>query len=181
MATVQEMPISATGVTSEIASERANWVVVRNSRVLVGIVYFGSLCSYAMGVCFLLIALGTLTSHAFRWGNPYAAATWVIAGLSTILSGPWLWSLGRKMAFNEARLDSRGVDFRFAPRKAPQELFMAWEQISAIRQSRSGNSQVFTVTGTDGSEATFTSYTFFRPKKLAKMIAARAGITIQRR
>ena len=108
MATVQEMPISATGVTSEIASERANWVVVRNSRILIGIVYFGSLCSYAMGVCFLLIALGTLTSHAFRWGNLYAAATWVIAGLSTILSGPWLWSLGRKMAFNEARLDSRG-------------------------------------------------------------------------
>lgn len=182
MAEVAEFPTAGAvaGINSEVASQRANWVVVRNSRILLGVVYFGSLCSFAMGACFLLIALGTLISHAFSWGNLYTAATWVFAGLCSALSGPWLWKMGRAMAFSEARLDGRGVDFRFGTSKCPQELLMSWEQVSSIHQSRSGNAQVFKVTGTGGSEATFTSYTFFRPRKLARMIAARAGIAIQK-
>ena len=45
--------------------------------------------------------------------------------------------------------------------------------------TKSAKAQQYFVQGTDGSEARFSSYTFFRPKKVARLIAARTGLTIQ--
>jgi hypothetical protein len=91
-----------------------------------------------------------------------------------------LWNLGRAMAGYQVKLDSRGVDFNLGTKKKPANLFMEWGQIAAIKQRRAGNAQQFWVEGTDGSEARFSSYTFFRPKQVARLIAARTGLAIQK-
>jgi hypothetical protein len=91
---------------------------------------------------------------------------------------PRLWALGRAMAGYQVDLDGRGVKFSLGTKKKPAELFLAWDQIAAIKYRRTGNVQQCWVEGTDGSEATFSSYTFFRPKKVARMIAERAGLAI---
>jgi len=77
-------------------------------------------------------------------------------------------------------LDSRGIDFSLGTKEEPQELFLAWDRIAAIKHKRVGSAQQYSVVGTDGSQAIFTSYTFFRPKKVARMIAARTGQAIQK-
>lgn len=169
------------GVDSEIEAQRSQWVVVRNSRFLVGLVFIGSLAGVFMAICFALIALDALLPFSsFSFARLFNAVSWMFAALFSFTSCPWLWSMGRKIAHNEARLDSRGVDFQFGTQKAPQELFIAWDKVAGLQYCRSGNNRIYTVTGTDGSEATFSSYSFFRPRKLAKMIAARAGLSIKK-
>jgi hypothetical protein len=59
-------------------------------------------------------------------------------------------------------------------------MFLDWGNVASISHRRSGNNQIYTVTAADGSTATFTSYTFFRPKKVARLIAARAGLSIEK-
>jgi hypothetical protein len=78
------------------------------------------------------------------------------------------------------KLDQRGADFNLGTKKKPVELLMLWDKVASVQQKRVGNAQEFTIMGTDGSRATFTSYTFFRPKKVARMIAERAGLSIQK-
>jgi hypothetical protein len=90
-----------------------------------------------------------------------------------------MWKLSRGMAVYKVMLDSRGVNFNLGTKKKPSDLFLAWDQIAAIKHKRVGNAQNYYVLGKDGSEAIFSSYTFFRPKKVARLIAERAGLTIQ--
>jgi len=71
------------------------------------------------------------------------------------------------------------VNFNLGTKKKPSDLFLAWDQIAAIRHKRVGNAQQYTVQGRDGSEARFSSYTFFRPRKVARLIAERTGLAIQ--
>jgi hypothetical protein len=77
-------------------------------------------------------------------------------------------------------MDVRGAMFNLGTKKRPSDLFLAWDQIAAIWQKRVGNAQQFYVQGRDGSEARFSSYTFFRPKKVARLIAERTGLPIQK-
>ena len=93
---------------------------------------------------------------------------------------PWLWKMGRAMLGYQILFDSRGVNFNLGSKKKPSDLFLAWDQIAAIKYKRVGNVQQYFVQGRDGSEARFSSYTFFRPRKIARMIADRTGLTIQK-
>jgi hypothetical protein len=72
------------------------------------------------------------------------------------------------------------VEFNLGTKKIPSNLFLPWDQIAAIKSQRVVNAQQYFVEGTDGSRAIFSSYTFFRPNKVASQIAARAGLTIQK-
>jgi hypothetical protein len=78
------------------------------------------------------------------------------------------------------KLNSLGVEFNLGTKKKPSNLFLGWDQISAIKRKRVGNAQQYSVYGADGSDAVFSSYTFFRPKKVARLIAARTGLEIQK-
>jgi hypothetical protein len=84
------------------------------------------------------------------------------------------------LAGHTVKLDQRGVDFNLGTKKIPLELFMPWDNVASVQQRRVGNAQQFTITGKDGSVAQFSSYTFVRPKKIARMIAERVGQSIQR-
>jgi hypothetical protein len=71
------------------------------------------------------------------------------------------------------------VNFNLGTRKKPSDLFLAWDQITAIKHKRIVNVQQYIVQGKDGSEARFSSYTFFRPKHVLRLIAERTGLAIQ--
>lgn len=90
------------------------------------------------------------------------------------------WVLGRDMRQHEVVLDERGVNLHLGTKKEPADLLLRWEQVSAVTRRRVGRSQRFWVLGKDGSQAMFTSYTFFRPKKVARLIGERAGVEIQK-
>jgi hypothetical protein len=108
------------------------------------------------------------------------ASLWLLYATISACSCPWLWIVGRAMAGYRLRLDSRGVEFNLGTKKKPSNLFLAWDQISEIRRRRMGANRQYVVHGIDGSEAIFSSVTFFRPNKVARLIAARTGLTIQK-
>jgi hypothetical protein len=173
-------PGPGAGINSQIAIDRAHLMVLHNSRILIGVTLFGSMVAAFFAVCMFFGMISQLVPlSALSVARGFGALQWAVGALSMGLMCPWLWKLGRTMAGYRVRLDTRGVDFNLGTKKQPSELFLAWEQIAAIKHKRIGNAQQYWVQGTDGSEATFSSYTFFRPKKVASLIAARAGLPIQ--
>jgi hypothetical protein len=115
-------------------------------------------------------SLGGKLQSAFWW-----AASALFMGYSCMR----LWGLGRAMGEYQVRLEPHGVTFNLGTRKKPADLFLPWDQIAAITSRRIGNTRQFWVQARNGSEATFSSYTFFRPMKVARMIGDRSGLTVQ--
>ena len=179
----REFPAPGPGavINSQIEFNRAKPVVLRNSRFLCWVTMSGSFFAAIMGVCMVLVVFSQVFPLSdLNADRGWSAFKWALSACAMGYMSPWLWSLGRKMANYEVKLDSRGVDFNLGTKKKPQELFLAWDQISAIKHKRVGNVQQYFVFGTDGSQAIFTSYTFFRPKKVARLIASRTGQAIQK-
>jgi hypothetical protein len=109
-----------------------------------------------------------------------AAAQWGLGGVMFVYMCPALWKWGLGMMHKRVKLDERGVDFSLGTKKKPVEMFMPWDEIVAVKQQRVGNAQRFTIQGAEDSYVQFSSYTFFRPKRVARMIAERVGQTIQK-
>lgn len=169
------------GATAPISIERAHKLVLRNSRIVCWITMGVGVCSAFIGVCMMLMIVSLLTPlSAISFMRVLAAVQWGLGGFLMCILCPALWKWGRGMLEKRVILDERGVDFNLGTRKSPQELLMAWGQVTRVQQKRVGNAQQFTVTGADGSYASFTSYTFFRPRRVARLIAVRAGIEIQK-
>jgi hypothetical protein len=174
-------PGPGAGINSRIEINRAQPAVLRNSRFLIGVTLFGSLSAAIIAVCMLLMVVSLVfLSGGINTATGWSAFRWAISAVAMGYMCLSLWNLGRAMAGYQVKLDSRGVDFNLGTKRKPAQLFMEWGQIAAIKQRRVGNAQQFWVEGKDGSEARFSSYTFFRPKKVARLIAARTGLTIQR-
>ena len=165
------------GITSQIENNRAIPMVLRNSRFLVGVTFVSSIVSAFFAVCMALMVFSVFSSGG--GANLYNAFWWGLGALAFGSGCPWLWNLSLGMAVYKVTLDSRGVTFNLGTKKRPSDLFLAWDQIAAIKHKRVGNAQNYYVLGKDGSEAIFSSYTFFRPKKVARLIAERAGLAIQ--
>jgi hypothetical protein len=169
------------GITSEIAGRRAGTVVLHNSRIVCWFTMSMGIISVFMGVCMMLMVVSMLFPvSAITFMRVLAAAQWGLGGLMMCMMCPWLWKWGARMLNFNVKLDARGVDFNLGTKKQPGELFMAWEQVVAVQQKRVGNLQEYTIVGKDGSRATYTSYTFFRSKHVARTIAERAGLTIRK-
>jgi hypothetical protein len=180
MSTEFPAPGPGAGINSQIEINRAAPVVLRNSKFLVGVTMTGSCFAAIFVVCMVLMVFSLLSPLSdLNVARGWSALKWAISALAMGYMCPWLWNLGRAMAGYQVRLDSRGVDFNLGTKNKPSNLFLTWDQIAAIKHKRVGNAQQYFVQGTDGSEARFSSYTFFRPKKVARLIAARTGLTIQ--
>ena len=174
-------PGPGAGINSQIEVNRAHAVVLRNSRFLIGVTMSGSFFAAIMAVCMVLMVFSQLFPLVDLTGaRGWSAFRWAISAFALGYMCVRLWSLGRAMADYQVRLDSQGVNFNLGSKKKPSDLFLAWDQVASIKQRRVGNVQQFIVEGTDGSEARFSSYTFFRPKKVARLIAARTGLAIQK-
>ena len=168
-------------INSQIEIDRAQTVVLRNSRFLIGVTLCGSLTAAVFAVCMVLMVISLVFLRGdFNADAGWSAFRWAISAMAMSYMCVRLWNLGRAMAGYRVMLDSRGVNFNLGTKKKPSDLFLTWDQVSAIKRRRVGNAQQFWVEGTDGSEARFSSYTFFRPKKVARLIAARTGLTIEK-
>ena len=73
------------------------------------------------------------------------------------------------------RLEAEGVYFRIHSGDQAPETFFAWSDIAVITHQRTSNMHVCAVIGLQHQTFTFTSFTFFRPKHIAREIAAYAG------
>jgi hypothetical protein len=167
------------GINSEMQFKRAIPRVLHNSRILCWLTLLGSIVVAFMGICMLLMVFYLLFLQRFSFGNLIGALQWGVGGLSMLLMCPWLWKKGRAMADYRVRLEPRGVTFNLGTKKKPSDLFLPWDQITAIKRQRIGNAQQFSVEARDGSEARFSSNTFFQSGTVARQIAERAGLGIQ--
>lgn len=170
------VPGAGAGITSQIEINRATPMVLRNSRFLCFVTMSGSFFAAFMSVCMLLMVFSVLSSG----GNLIGAVEWGFGALALGYMCFWFWKLGGAMLGYQVLLDSRGVTFNLGTKKNPSDLFLVWDQVAAIRYGRVGNLQQCRVQAFDGSEARFSNYTFFRPKKIARLIAARTGLTLQK-
>jgi hypothetical protein len=169
------------GVTAQMAEHRARPVVLHNSRIVCWGMMGVGVCALFIGICMVFMAISLLMPwSAIGFMRVLAAAQWGLGGVLMGYMCPALWKWGLGMAHKRVKMDERGVDLRLGTKKKPVELFMAWDTISAVKQQRVGNAQQFTIQGSDESYAQFSSYTFFRPKRVARMIAERVGLTIQK-
>jgi hypothetical protein len=159
---------------------RATPVVWANSRLFIVVTMFGSIVCAFFSVCMVLMVFSIFSSSSGVSGNLSNVFWWGFGALAFGYGCPRLWMLARAMSNYKVTMDVRGAMFNLGTKKRPSDLFLAWDQIAAIWQKRVGNAQQFYVQGRDGSEARFSSYTFFRPKKVARLIAERTGLPIQK-
>jgi hypothetical protein len=129
------------GINSEMEFKRAIPRVLHNSRILCWLTLLGSIVVAFMGVCMLLMVFYLLFLQRFSFGNLIGALQWGVGGLSMLLMCPWLWKKGRAMAEYRVRLEPRGVTFNLGTKKKPSDLFLPWDQITAIKRQRIGNTQ----------------------------------------
>ncbi len=169
------------GTSSELAGRRARTVVLHNSRSVCWMTMGCGIVAVPLGICMVLEGGSLLFPvSAITFMAALAAAQWILGGFMMCMMLPWAWKWGARMLGFKVKLDARGVNFNLAPKKQPSGMFMAWEQVASVQQKRVGKIWEYTIFGKDGSWATYTTYTFFRPGHVARMIAARAGLTIQK-
>jgi hypothetical protein len=171
------------GMDAHLQSLRAHPLVARNSRIFVALTYVGSVIAAVMGVLILIIVgsrLFPVQPEPWSFDRVAGAASWAFWACVFFSMSPWLWSRASAMSQHSVRMDERGVEFDLGTKIKPVKLFLAWENITAIRRKRIQGGQQYTVVATDGGYALFTSFTFFRPKKIARLIAARCGLTIEK-
>jgi hypothetical protein len=174
-------PVATVGVTADLDALRAHSITLHNSLVGCGVMFLLSISAMFIGLCMVLIAIPMLFPiHNLTFGGGLAAAQWMVGGAGMMYLCPALWKWSAAMAHKHVKLDARGADFQLGTKKTPVQVFLPWDQITSVEQKRVGNAKQFTVKASDGSYAQFSSYTFFRPRKVARMIAERAGLTIQR-
>jgi len=172
---------AAAGLTSELAQRRAKTVVLDNSRSVIWMTMGCGIIAVPMGICMMLEGgslLFPVSAITFRAG--LAAAQWILGGFMMCMMLPWAWKWGKRLLGFSVKLDARGVYFNLVPKERPGGMFMAWEQVAAVQQKRVGKIWEYSIVGKDGSWASYSTYTFFRPGHVARMIAKRAGLTIQK-
>jgi len=162
------------------ATHRAQDLTLHNSRLVCGLMFLTSIASAFIGICMFLIAIPLIFPvHNLTFMRALGAAQWALGGVAMMTMCPALWKWTRAMLHKCVKLDARGVDFQLGTTKNPAQVFLPWDQISSVQQKRVGSVRQFTITAQDGSYAQFNSSTFFRPKRVARLVAGRAGLTIQ--
>ena len=102
--------------------------------------------------------------------------------------GAWLMAMAQVYLWRQGKHDGSLFSSAGQPWRALQlgntdklkEVFMPWNGIEAVHYKRIPNAHKFTVLGTDSSTVTFTSHSFYRPKRVARLIAERAGLPLLR-
>ncbi len=152
----------------------------RNNRFLIGLVKFSGIVALVLGAGFFFAGLVTVLHTPESAVHKIVGVLGVSIGAAFTLGlSMYMWNQGGRMAFYQAVFENDGLRFRLGTEKSPQEVFFAWEQIAAVEYKRVVNVQYGSVVGKDNRLVEFSSYTFFRPKKLVNLIVARAGQSIR--
>jgi hypothetical protein len=155
--------------------------LVRNSRVLIGLTFLGSAAAFAICLCMAALSLSSIFPlHAINFDRAAAAFLWAVGAWIVAASNVFLWRQGRVMAHCSVLLDNHGAHFKLGDTNDAEEVFMPWNGIAAVHHKRIPDAQKFVILGKDTSIVTFTPNNFYRPRKLAHLIAARAGLPVLR-
>jgi len=155
-------------------------VTIRNSLCLIGAMLLFSVVSFMTAVTMVILALTELFPlSGYTVGRALGILSWLVGCSISASLGSSIWQASLNMAHSEARLDAQGVCFRLGTKKKPKEDYFHWKEIAAVRHRRGGNNQCYGVFSRDGRVVEFSGFAFFRPKKLARQIAAGCGQTIE--
>lgn len=152
-------------------------LILRNSRIFIGVLLITALIGFAGVPCFGVLALmSVFPVRGFGFDRMVSGLSSAAAAFFSGSLGLFLWRQALRMARNEVRLVAEGVYFRVDARRQTPEIFFAWGEIQAITHKRNSNNvHVCCVIGADEQALSFTSFTFFRAKRIARNIAAHAG------
>jgi hypothetical protein len=154
--------------------------VFRNSKVAIAIVKI-------TGVLLILASMAVFAACVYKelhapdgLGRRVGTLVILLAGfLIALLMGFFLCAQGLTMSDYEARFDPDGLRMRLGTKTKPNEMLFPWDQIEGVYFRRGMNTMYGSVKREDGQTSEFSSYTFFRTKRLVKLIAERAGVEIQ--
>jgi hypothetical protein len=134
---------------------------------------------FLFGIGFGLIAVSSF-QRGFSFDHALEAASWVFAAVLSIRGAFGLWGTVRDMAGNSASLTSEGVYLQFYESKQQRKIFLPWPDIMSVTIDPSRKARYCSVSARSGEVVRFSSFTFFRPKYVANVIAERAGRSLQR-
>lgn len=152
---------------------------IHNSRGLLVICVLFALGSWALAGIGAMMTFSVLIQlkAAGLWGA-LGALEWMVFAYSFFLVGQMFWRLSVKAWNTRVVLDNAGVNFHYAEGGGYKDFSMPWSVLESVSHKRVGNYQTYTVHGNDGGYFRFTSYTFMRPKKIARRISEACGATI---
>lgn len=171
----------APGIRQHVSTPGTEPVLLRNSRLLIFLSLLGSLAALFVALGMIAVALTAffplraLTADRFAAGMLWAIGAWLMA-----MSQVYLWRQGNVMSNCSILLDNHGAHFRFGDQKNATEAFVRWNEIAAVQYKRISNAKKFTILSKDTNIVTFTSHSFYRPRRVARLIAQRAGLPLQR-
>jgi hypothetical protein len=158
----------------------ADPTVFRNNRLLIGMVKFSGVVTLILAAIFFIAGLVKVVhTPESMLQKSFGFLGVSIAAAFTVGLAAYMWTQGDRMAFYQVSFESEGVCFRLGTERSPQEQFFPWDQIAAVEYKRIINIQSGAVVGKDNRLVQFSSYTFFRPKKLVNLIATRSGLPIR--
>lgn len=167
--------MSATAQVPVISTE-----TIHNSRGLLAVCFLFSLASWALAGIGAMMTISVLIQlKAGGVWSVLGALQWLVFAYCFFLVGRMFWRLSVKAWNSRVVLDSGGVSFHYAEAGGYKDFSMPWGVIDSVSHKRVGNYQTYTVHGNDGGYFRFNSYTFMRPKKIAKRIAAACGKPIE--
>jgi|ERR1700722_3872112 hypothetical protein len=154
--------------------------VFRNSRAFTALVRFVGFVMLASALLFPFAAAWKIFHTQESAGQRTKEALVVVLGCALVgLFGLGLWAQGDSMKFYEARLESEGVRFQLGFAKTPKVTLIPYGSIVAVSYKMPMNTAYASVVTGDGTTLKWSSYEFFRTKKLALAIAARVGQELQ--
>jgi hypothetical protein len=149
---------------------------IQNSRGILAVCALFSVASWALVAIGAMMTISELIQlkSAGVW-SVVAALQWLVFAYCFFLVGQMFWRLSVKAWNSRVILHSAGVSFHYPEAGGYKDFSMPWGVIDSVSHKRVGNYQTYTVHGNDGGYFTFNSYTFMRPKKIAKRIADACG------
>jgi hypothetical protein len=155
-------------------------LVIRNSRAVTALVRFVGFFMLAAALLFPFAAAWKIFHEQESAMQRTKEAVVIVLGCSVVgILGLALWAQGDSMKFYEARLEPAGVRFQLGFAKAPKVTVIPYASITAVNYIMPMNTAYASVVTGDGTTLKWSSYEFFRTKKLALAIAARAGQELQ--
>ncbi len=182
MIQVQDQVLAqSAGFDQQRESLRVRPMLVRNSRILVGLTFLASAVALGLSICMTCVGCAYLFPlHALTFDRLAAASLLALGAWLMAMSYVFLLRQGRVLAFCSVLLDNFGVRFRLGGTRNSREVVLPWDGIAAVHHKRFPHGQKFTVLSTDTSTVTFTSNCFYRPRKVARLIADGAGLPVLR-
>jgi hypothetical protein len=171
----------AAGISAEMAAHRARPLVMHNSRLVCWMMMGCGIVAVPMGICMVLEGGSLLFPlNAITFRAALAAAQWIVGGFLFSMMLPWAWQWAARILRANVKLDARGVEVTLGTKKKPIDMFVAWDQLASVQQKRLGKIWQYTITAKDGSWVSYSTNSFFRSKRVAREIAERAGLTIEK-